>query len=163
MSENEESEKLGIVDTLAALTWPQFFGLVTLLCAVIITAFYFIFGAIIENQRRSVISDADICKGAIAALMGKPYQSSVTSRGTDGFGVTELFYIRQLDNSRWDFRCKISGNSVVWATKDGPWRNRKGDEDVFWSYSPKQGELIIRQVFSDGSSDVKRFRGVYTR
>lgn len=160
MSEEETDEKRGIIDALGELSWPKFLGLTIIVCAIIIAAFYFIVGGIIENKRRSVISDADICKGTIAAVMGKPYHSSVDSRGTNGFGITELSYVRQSDNTLWEFRCKISGSSVVWSTKDGPWRTRNGDAEIFWSYKPNRGELIIRQTFSDGSSSSKSFRGV---
>ncbi|MDK8465897.1 hypothetical protein [Marinobacter sp. SS13-12] len=163
MSEEETGDKRGIVDALGELSWPKFFGLTIIVCAMIIGAFYFVVSGIIENERRSIISDANICKGTIAAVMGKPYHSSISSGGTNSFGITELSYVRPSDNTLWEFRCKISGDSVVWATKDGPWRTRNGDAEILWSYQPNRGELIIRQIFSDGSSSSKNFRGVRAR
>lgn len=160
MKNKNETENT-IISILSRMTWKQFLITISITSGTIVFAFYLAISFISENQRRNILSDEAICKGAIAAISGLPYQSNVNTIETSIFGVVELYYIRKFDGTRWDFRCRVSGDSVEWATKDGRWRTQAEDAVVKWKYNPKNKVLVINQSFPDGSESSKKFGAVY--
>src|SRR4051812_26592561 len=71
-----------------------------------------------------------ICRTAIASIMGRdPKIVQVTRVAGD---VLFLSYVRPIDNFVWDYRCKIEGNRVVWASEPGRWREDPKDDKVFF-------------------------------
>lgn len=94
-----------------------------------------------------------ICRATIAVAMGRdPKIIKITSSGG---GIIKTKYVRDNDHSVWENRCKIEGNTVVWATATGRWRNDSADE--IFKYSVAGDVLTISQMFSDGSSSDSKF------
>lgn len=98
-------------------------------------------------------SNAQICKATVASLMKQP----PTIIGTaEQDGVVLLSYRRPSDGSQWNYRCRISGETVVWASNPGRWRDGPRDEKVTYRLKGAT-DITIRQQFSDGSSSDDTF------
>lgn len=98
-------------------------------------------------------SKAQICKAGIAIVMGKD-PSIMRVDKTKG-STTYLSYVRQSDNKKYAYRCKLSGNRIIWASSTGRWRDSKYDSKVVYKID---GETIqIEDRFSDGSGTKKSF------
>ncbi len=104
-----------------------------------------------------------IAKAAIAAIMGRD-PSIISVKEHTEKGVYYLDYIRQDDKTRWAFLCKLEGDKVIWAGAGSPdkpnyvgrWRTHPEDEVI--TYRIQNGDVIIRQQFTDGSSSEKVFK-----
>lgn len=68
-----------------------------------------------------------ICKAGIATLMGRD-PKIIKAKESDG--LVQLSYIRKEDRSLWQYRCKIEGSAIVWASKEGRWRTDPADEKL---------------------------------
>ena len=97
-----------------------------------------------------------ICRTAIAAVMGRdPKLVRVTRTAGD---VLFLSYVRPLDNFVWDYRCKIQGNRVIWASEPGRWREDPKDDKVFFEIVEGGKQLrIIVEDHGDGSATKELF------
>ena len=105
------------------------------------------------NPIGSSVSQEQICKDAIAAIMGQsPTIISITKTES---GVVYLNYVRQNDGSRWSYRCKLEGDRVIWASETGRWRTDGYDDKITHRINDNSVEIIQR--FSDGSSSTKTF------
>ena len=51
-----------------------------------------------------------------------------------------LSYIRQVDNTKW--KCKLSGNQIIWGVYTGRWRTHAMDSQV--SYKIKGKSIMVR-------------------
>jgi hypothetical protein len=90
-----------------------------------------------------------ICRTAIASLMGRdPKLVQVTRIDGD---VLFLSYVRPIDNFVWDYRCKIEGNRVVWASEPGRWRDDPKDRKVFFEVVGGGNQVQITVDHGDGS------------
>ena len=71
-----------------------------------------------------------ICRTAIASIMGRdPKMMQVTLTAGD---VLLLTYVRPIDNFVWNYRCRIEGHRVLWASEPGRWRDDPKDEKVLF-------------------------------
>jgi hypothetical protein len=96
-----------------------------------------------------------ICRTAIASIMGRDPK---TVQGTRVAGdVLFLSYVRPIDNFVWDYRCKIQGNRVVWASKPGRWREDPKDDKVFFEIVGDGSQLRIVEDYGDGSATKETF------
>lgn len=98
-------------------------------------------------------NQAAVCTAAIASIMSQPPSIIRAERFSEK--VTSLSYVRPADSTRWNYRCMLEGDRVVWASGNGRWRNSGSDEVV--SFLVKGRSLTITQRFSDNSSDSKAF------
>src|SRR3954451_1692005 len=90
-----------------------------------------------------------ICRTAIASIMGRdPKIVQVTRIAGD---ILFLSYVRPIDNFVWDYRCKIEGNRVVWASEPGRWREDVKDDKVFFEIVGDGKQLRIIEDHGDGS------------
>ncbi len=96
-----------------------------------------------------------ICKGMISAGFLKPIDSIEVLKEEDG--VVYLAYTRTRDETRWTYRCKISGSSIIWASESGRWRTLKYDEKITFQIDRKAGTFTIYQLYSDGSKKEDTF------
>lgn len=94
-----------------------------------------------------VFTPVEVCKAGIATVMGKPPR--IISAGKSDGSIHNLFYYRQNDHTRWDFRCKLRSDRIIWATDTGPWRNRSGDPIV--EFAIEDNRIAVAEIFSDGS------------
>jgi len=109
--------------------------------------------AIQGSESHGTATESQICKAGIATVMGKaPSIISITGSRNN---IVFLYYIRGSDGSRWEFKCKVSSDEIIWATANGPWRTRSGDSDV--EFSVTGDRLTITEKFSDGSARSRNF------
>jgi hypothetical protein len=96
-----------------------------------------------------------ICRTAIVSIMGRdPKIVRVTRVAGD---VLFLSYVRPIDNFVWDYRCKIQGNRVVWASEPGRWREDAKDAKVFFEIVEGGKQLRIIEDHGDGSATKELF------
>jgi hypothetical protein len=96
-----------------------------------------------------------ICRTALASIMGRdPKTVQVTRVAGD---ILFLSYVRPLDNFVWDYRCKIEGNRVVWASEPGRWREDSKDDKVFFEIVGGGKQLRIIEDHGDGSATKELF------
>jgi hypothetical protein len=96
-----------------------------------------------------------ICRTALASIMGRdPKIVRVTLVAGD---VLFLSYVRAIDNFVWDYRCKIQGNRVVWASEPGRWREDPKDDKVFFEIVGGGKQLRIIEDHGDGSATKELF------
>jgi hypothetical protein len=96
-----------------------------------------------------------ICRTAIASIMGRdPKIVQVTRVAGD---ILFLSYVRPIDNFVWDYRCKIEGNRVIWASEPGRWREDPKDDKVFFEIIGDGKQLRIIEDHGDGSATKELF------
>jgi len=96
-----------------------------------------------------------ICRTAIASIMGRdPKMMQVALTTGD---VLFLTYVRPIDNFVWNYRCRIEGNRVLWASEPGRWRDDPKDEKVFFEVIDGGKQLRIIEDHGDGSSTKQLF------
>lgn len=96
-----------------------------------------------------------ICRAAIATIAGRdPKAMQVTRIAGD---VLFLSYVRPIDNFVWDYRCKIQGNRVVWASEPGRWREDPKDDKVFFEIVGDRRQLRVIENHGDGSVTKESF------
>lgn len=106
-----------------------------------------------NSENAQSIGRAQICKVAIAAVMGQ--SPSIIKIDKEESGVIFISYIRPSDKKMWEYRCRIDGKRVIWASKTGRWRDHALDEII--TYSGTQDSVTIAQKFPDGSNTTKIF------
>src|ERR1700738_3385522 len=90
-----------------------------------------------------------ICRTAIASIIGRdPKMMQVTLTTGD---VLFLTYVRPIDNFVWNYRCRIEGHRVLWASEPGRWRDDRKDEKVFFEVIDDGKQLRIIEDHADGS------------
>jgi hypothetical protein len=94
----------------------------------------------------------DVARFAVSTVMNRPSKSmQVITEGDLCF----VSYTRETDGKQFQYKTKLVGNAVVWANIDGRWRDAPEDERLRFT---EQGDtLVLEQVFSDGTGDVKKF------
>jgi hypothetical protein len=97
-----------------------------------------------------------ICRTALASIMDRdPKLVRVTLIAGD---VVFLSYVRPIDNFVWDYRCRIEGNRVVWASEPGRWREDPKDDKVLFEIVGGGKQLrIIVEDHGDGSATQELF------
>jgi hypothetical protein len=96
-----------------------------------------------------------ICRTAIASIMDRDPKLVRVTRITGD--VLFLSYVRPIDNFVWDYRCKIQGNRVVWASEPGRWREDPKDDKVFFEIVEGGKQLRIIEDHGDGSATNELF------
>ena len=99
-------------------------------------------------------SDAEICKGVIAAVMGRDPSIITASSGSDN--VVALSYKRESDGTNWNYRCKVNGSVALWASDTGRWRNDPADSIITLSLADNE-DLLVTETYGDGSSSKSEF------
>lgn len=91
---------------------------------------------------------SEVCKAGIATTMGKN-PSTVKFDGSND-EIYEFYYYRKSGGPRWEFRCKLKRDRIVWATPTGPWRDRSSDPVL--EFAIEGNRISVAEIFSDGSS-----------
>lgn len=68
-----------------------------------------------------------------------------------------LSYVRPIDNFVWDYRCRIEGNRVIWASEPGRWRDGPKDDKVSFEVVGDGRQLRIVDDHGDGSATTELF------
>lgn len=104
------------------------------------------------------ITDEFVCKAAIGAIFGRSPQNINTAIFNN---IVHLQYIRPSDSSSWKSKCKVSGNTVHWASTNegdiGRWRNHEMDSRVTFFVDQKSYDITITQTHFDKSETVKKY------
>jgi hypothetical protein len=98
-------------------------------------------------------SNDQICKAALAAIIGRDPDSVKVDKQQDN--IVYLHYIKQNDQSRVDYRCKLKGTTVVWAKGDEPWHEDPADGET--KFKVAGGKLVFDQKFADGSTSKQSY------
>jgi hypothetical protein len=123
-------------------------GIPTLFILRLIT-FAMLFASISRASGAPAFGVEAICRTAIASIMGRdPKMMQVTLTNGD---VLFLTYVRPIDNFVWNYRCRIEGNRVLWASEPGRWRDDPKDEKVFFEVIDGGNQLRIIEDHVDGS------------
>ena len=96
-----------------------------------------------------------ICRTAIASMTDRDPKIMQVSR-TDG-DVLFLTYVRPIDNFVWTYRCRITGNRVMWATEPGRWRVDPKDDEILFEVVDGGRQLRIIENHRDGSTTRQLF------
>jgi hypothetical protein len=96
-----------------------------------------------------------ICRTAIGSVMGRDPKVVVVTR-IDG-EILYLSYVRPIDNFVWDYRCRIEGNRVIWASEPGRWREGPKDDVVLFEVIGDGNQLRIIENHRDGSARKEEF------
>ena len=104
-------------------------------------------------QVNAALSKAQICKAMISAVMGR--EPKIINIDAESEGVIRLSYRRPSDGSHWSNRCKVTGQSVTWALREGRWRDHPLDEKITFERSGEM--LIIRQRHADNSTSTNTY------
>ncbi len=94
-----------------------------------------------------------ICKAGIAKIMGRDPAIIKIDR-TSGETIY-LSYIRQDDKTKWKYKCKLSGNQILWGSDTGRWRTHAMDSKVH--YKINGNSITVTDTFSDGSSSKETY------
>jgi hypothetical protein len=104
---------------------------------------------------RNPYGRVDLCRATIAAVMGSPIDIIRPDSG-DG-SVVHTVYGRG-DGTVWRNKCKFTGNSIVWAARDGRWRDRRDwDEAIAYEVDAATRWLTLTLSYPDGSAGKKTF------
>jgi hypothetical protein len=96
-----------------------------------------------------------ICRTAIAAIMDRDPKAVRVTR-IDG-DILFLSYLRPIDNFIWDYRCRIEGNRVIWASEPGRWRDGPNDDKVSFEVVDGGRQLRISADHGDGTATNELF------
>jgi hypothetical protein len=86
-----------------------------------------------------------LCKAALSSVMGVDLKAIQTEKEKDG--IVSLHYRIEGESERYDYKCRVEGNRVVWGSEKGRWRTKKGDAVITFSVS--NGNVTIRERFND--------------
>lgn len=95
----------------------------------------------------------DVARYAIASLMGESTKNIKVSKNKE---LYSLFYIRNSDKKKYEYKIKFDGGRIIWANIDGRWRNSKDDEKIYFEENAEKLKIIT--IYSDNSQDVQEYK-----
>ena len=90
-----------------------------------------------------------ICRAGISALYYKPLEIVKTINRKEE--TVYISHVRPSDSKTWHYKCKITGNRILWGTKDGRWRTHQLDEAVYYTYDSKTKKVTIEVKYPNSS------------
>lgn len=100
---------------------------------------------VLDAKSKPAFNDAQICKAALSSIMGVEIKDIDTKQ--KGNGITYMYYRLEDESRRYDYRCRLEGNRVIWGSAMGRWRTQKDDAVI--TFSVKNGKVIIKEKFDD--------------
>ncbi len=98
-------------------------------------------------------NENQICKAGIAKVMGRnPAIIKIDLVASDAI---YLSYVREEDQSKWKYKCKLEGNQIIWGSDTGRWRTHPLDSKV--TFKVHGNSIIVTDSFSDGSSSSETY------
>lgn len=99
----------------------------------------------VDANEKDDLMKKKICKAAISSIMGVDHTTIKSKLKEDG--SVYLYY--QIDGKfrKYDYKCKLDGNKVIWGTAMARWRTQSDDAVI--SYEVQNGDLIIKEKFRD--------------
>lgn len=105
------------------------------------------------EQKDHAFSPFMICKATVSKVMGT--DPHIIKKDKVSGNIVFLSYKRESDGKQWAYKCKIIGNTVVWATATGRWRDSEYDSSL--TYEISGDTLIITERHTDASEGTKIF------
>ena len=100
-----------------------------------------------------VFSENQICKAGIAKIMGRnPAIIKIDRVDNDAI---YLSYVRQDDQTKWKYKCKVEGNRIIWGSDTGRWRTHPMDSKV--SFRVADSSVMVVDAYGDGSSSEETY------
>jgi len=100
-----------------------------------------------ENVKLKLFTGEEVARYAIASVMGHDPKTIQVKRADDIYYATyvrgDVYYI---------YKVMFKGHQVLWAVRDGRWRNSDADEKI--TFKEERGKLKIIQTFTDGTQSV---------
>lgn len=95
-------------------------------------------------------SESEICRAGIASIMLQDYDKTQLTNSDSG--IHSFSYTRDVDNTIWEYRCRLDGNQIVWrgnalGDSEGPWRNRPAD--IVYLFEEDENKLSIFEIYPD--------------
>lgn len=110
----------------------------------------------VTTSNKAGISNKDmenICTAAISTLFDQP-TAMIRVDGVEK-GLMHLSYSLPADSTLWQYKCRIEGKKIMWATRDGAWRTDTSDRQV--TFQLTKDEIVVNVEFPDGSEKQNRF------
>lgn len=115
-----------------------------------------------KKIKKSTIGNLELCKAAIGMAFG--HSPSIIEKITMSGSTVSVGYIREMDNTQWDYECKFKGNEIIWRALPGSttkyigrWRDSYDTGDPKLTYSTDGNKVTITESFNDGSENSKTF------
>ena len=115
--------------------------------------------SVLERHEAKSFNAPQICRAAIATVMGRDPLGIDLDRTESN--IHYLSYIRADDRKKFRYRCKIEGQSVIWATEEGRWRNLPEDGVII--HSTDCTGLKIEEMHADKSKTTNIFSSAQLR
>ena len=125
------------------------FGSIILTLALIVVGY----SASVLAGENGAFDENKICKAGIAKIMGR--NPAIIKIDREEGGSIFLSYVRQDDQTKWKFKCKIENSRIIWGADNGRWRTHSADSKVTFKVS--NNSITVTDLFSDGSSSKETF------
>ena len=104
-------------------------------------------------KRWAVSEKVLLCKAYIADQFGRPLNTIKLQR-VDSKDLIYISYIRNFDNTQWDYVCEMDGSTMTWAGwVDGGWGRWRTEDEVLVSYDEQANTAFFESIRS--STDVQ--------
>ena len=110
--------------------------------------------------KKKVIGNAEICKAAIGEMFG--HSPSIIEQINISNSTVSVGYIRDVDNTQWNFECKFNGDEVIWRALPGSttnyvgrWRDSYAEGDPKVTYNVNGNKVTITESYNDGYGNSK--------
>ena len=100
---------------------------------------------ILFGASRNGYTHLQVCKAALSSVMGVDHKRIHTKKRGDG--TVSMSYRIEGENDRYDYKCRLEGNRVIWGSAKGRWRTKKGDAVV--TFTVNSGNVTITERFND--------------
>jgi hypothetical protein len=99
----------------------------------------------LSGASREAYTHLQICKAALSSIMGVDHAAIHTDKREDG--IVSMSYRIEGESDRYEYKCRVEGNRVIWGSARGRWRTKKGDAVI--TFSVDSGNVTIRERFND--------------
>ena len=99
------------------------------------------------------LNDKELCVAAMSMVMKRePFHFVVKGVMEETVYIVPAYQEIGRQN---EYRCRVEGDQIVWAAKNGRWMNGRKDPKI--SYSLEDDALQLNQVFDTGVSRKRTF------
>lgn len=99
----------------------------------------------VDAKSQPAVTKAQVCKAAISSIMGVEFDMIKTTDKKDG--SIYLYYQIEGKKTKYDYKCKLEGDKIIWGTAMARWRTQKDDAVI--SYTVENDHLTIKEKFRD--------------
>ena len=113
-----------------------------------------------KEYRKGQEQAKSICRAAIGTVMGRDPGIIKATISDANPKEVELFYIRQNDGTRWEYKCKLEDNRAIWGIPSGRWRTLPEDGTVTFTISGSgdSASVTIEDKLGGSTISTKSFK-----